>query len=161
MISFDLFPYKNVTLTGRHDMGNFLGAMPASQKAGIDYIQRAFPGRFQDYAGTSDVSIPKFIQENPGYKCDLVYIDGCHHKEPTFIDITNFRKLATKDTVVLLDDLEFPGVREAIEEAIAKGLLEPFVECILGEVLIDQRFGMGFQLSNSNPKKFCQTRFKF
>lgn len=163
MISFDLFLFDESShSSGRHDMGQYLNTMGKSQKAAVDYINATFPGRFRISPGTSDYTIPNFIGDNPGYKCDLIYIDGCHELGPMLNDIQNFRKLATNNTIVLLDDFENDQVRRAIEAAVKVGYLHPMTECIEGEVLIDERFGHpGWTKLDPPGKRFCQTKFRF
>ncbi len=141
-------------------MSGFLQYMPKSQMAAIEFIKTTFPNRFTAISGTSGYSVTKFIDDNPGFICDVVFIDGCHEFQPPFTDITNFRKLANDKAIVLLDDLEFPQVRQAVDLAVTNGLISPLIECIEGEVLVDQRFSPGVAALKRPGKKFCQTKFK-
>lgn len=161
MISFDLFPDEGAThVKGKHDMQSYMQYMPKSQGAARRLINHLFPGRFTAYAGSSEFSIPTFIQNNAGYKCDLIYIDGCHEKIPTLNDIRNFRALAHSETIVLFDDLENTAVNGAIQAAVQEHLIHPMLECIEGEVLIDQRFGIaGWTKLDAPGKKFCQSKY--
>lgn len=163
MISFDLFPDEGVVhVRGKHDMQSFMQFMPKSQGAARKLINHLFPGRFTAYAGSSEFSIPAFVQNNPGYKCDLIYIDGCHEKDPTLNDIRNFRALAHNETIVLFDDLENTAVNAAIQAAVREKLVQPMLECIEGEVLIDKRFGLeGWTKLDAPGKKFCQSKYVF
>lgn len=156
-----MFPFDNSSIiTGSHDMSSYMNFMGKSQKIAVNFINETFPGRFHAVSGTSDVTIPKFLKENPGYKCDLIFIDGCHELHPMLTDIRNFKELATSETIVLLDDFENVQVRRAIEQAVKDNLLLPMIECIEGEVLIDERFGHpGWTKLDPPGKRFCQTKF--
>jgi hypothetical protein len=161
MISFDLFPQPNQNMANT-DQGTFMKFMPLSQTAGRKFLERKFPGRFQARVGYSSDSVPKFIKENPGYICDLIYIDGSHRYEPTLGDIRNFKALANKDTVLLFDDLDWPEVKRAVEEATQKDkIMKPMIECIHGEVLVDGHFMRAGSPTLRREKIWCQTKYVF
>ena len=47
----------------------------------------------------------RFIEGNPDFKCDVVFIDGEKFEKPRYDDIMNFRKISTLDTVLYMDEV--------------------------------------------------------
>jgi predicted O-methyltransferase YrrM len=72
-----------------------------------EYIDMKYPGRHILIKGDSVIAIPKYIQENPEKKFDLIFIDGCHEFRYAMTDLMNCRQLAHKDTIVALDDTSY------------------------------------------------------
>lgn len=54
--------------------------------------------------GNTNETIPAFIEENPDYKADLIYIDGGHAVETIQNDLNNAYKVLAPDGVIVLDD---------------------------------------------------------
>lgn len=72
-----------------------------------EYIDIVYPNRHTLILGDSTISIPKFINDNPGKTFDLIFIDGGHDYAIAKADLENCRKLANKDTVVIMDDTSY------------------------------------------------------
>lgn len=72
---------------------------------GKEYIESHFHGRHRLIIGNSMKSVPKFTQEHPEEKFDLILIDGGHTYEIATADIQNCKSLAHKDTIVIFDDV--------------------------------------------------------
>ncbi len=98
--SADIFLQNNPTL----QLTSFdLGAHSYVLKA-KEYIDMKYPNRHTLILGDSTVSVPKFIQENPNKKFDILFIDGGHHYDIAKSDIENVFHLAHKDSIVIMDD---------------------------------------------------------
>lgn len=158
MISFDLFPEIG-SRDENDEMGDFMKSLPLTQTSSRNMINQLFPNRFTAYPGYSQNTVPDFIKNNTQYKCDLIYNDGSHMTEPTLTDIRNFKGLAHKDTIVLFDDIECIEVQTALETSLREGILNPYIECIEGEVLIDPNFGHPGWNRLAKGKKYCRTTY--
>jgi predicted O-methyltransferase YrrM len=89
---------KSLTLTS-FDLGGHEYVLPAKE-----YIDTTYPGRHTLILGDSTVTVPKYINDNPGKVFDVIFIDGGHEYNIANTDLDNCMKLAHKDTVVILDD---------------------------------------------------------
>jgi predicted O-methyltransferase YrrM len=98
--SAELFLQNNssATLTS-FDIGIHSYVVPAKQ-----YIDTRFPNRHTLILGDSTLSIPTYINNNPGKTFDVIFIDGGHDFTVANADITHCRSLAHKDTIVIVDD---------------------------------------------------------
>ena len=88
----------DITLTsfdlGEHNYGSFAK----------EFIDSEFPNRHTLILGDSRITVPKFAEENPAVKFDIIFIDGGHDYDIVKCDIANCLRLAHKDTVVIMDD---------------------------------------------------------
>lgn len=76
----------------------------------IDFLKRAFPGRFRVTVGNTQKTLKEVASAGgPGSKCDVMSIDGDHRYDGARKDIENMRLLARtldRDSLVLMDDLQ-------------------------------------------------------
>lgn len=68
------------------------------------YIDAMYPNRHTLILGDSTKTLPKYIRANPGKTFDLIFIDGGHDYNTANADLVNCKKLANKDTIVIMDD---------------------------------------------------------
>lgn len=93
----------------------------AYTKIGLQYMQKKYRNRLTFIEGDSKSAIPTFSGSNPGVKFDLIYIDGDHSYQGCLTDILNCKALATKDTILWVDDYNFAPVATAINECVQNG----------------------------------------
>lgn len=77
------------------------------------YIDKTYPGRHTLVKGNSNVTVPKFIEDNPGVTFDLIFVDGGHAFDTALADLQNCRGLAHPDSVVAMDDTIFSSAQKA------------------------------------------------
>ena len=73
-------------------------------QTGKSFLDEKYPGRHSLIIGNSIETVPKYY---PGFKFDLIFIDGGHKYNIALNDILNCRRLAHKDTIVIIDDTIF------------------------------------------------------
>jgi predicted O-methyltransferase YrrM len=72
-------------------------------RTGKEYIDSTYPNRHNLILGNSVLTIPQYYKNNL-VAFDLIFIDGSHNYDIALCDLHNCRKLAHKDTIVILDD---------------------------------------------------------
>ncbi len=85
--------------------------------SGVEFIRNKYKDRFSFIDGDSLLTVVDFSKAHPNEKFDLIYIDGGHTLDVCLNDILNFKKLAHKDSIVWIDDVNFSDVRKAVEIA--------------------------------------------
>ena len=92
------------------------------------YIDDIFVGRHTLVQGNSVSTVPAFSRLNTSLRFDLIFIDGGHAYDVAKSDLLNMRSLATRDTIVVMDDIT-PwkpcgiGPTRAWLEAVGEGLI--------------------------------------
>ena len=67
---------------------------------GVRYFAEHYPGRLEFIPGNSMDTVPVY----PDKKFDLIFLDGGHDYNTALQDLHNCRRLAHKDTIVIMDD---------------------------------------------------------
>jgi predicted O-methyltransferase YrrM len=71
---------------------------------GKQYIDKVFENRHTLILGDSTKTIPKFINDYPNKKFDVIFIDGGHTYPVANADLINCKHLAHSETIVIMDD---------------------------------------------------------
>lgn len=69
------------------------------------YIDAIYPNRHTLILGDSTVTVPRYINDNPGKTFDVIFIDGGHEYAVANADIENCKMLATPETIIMMDDV--------------------------------------------------------
>jgi len=121
------------------------------------YLKKRFPGRFHLILGDSRRTLPKFIQENPTVKCDIMSIDGGHFYDIVLHDFNNFRKMANPRNLLQFDD--YPSASHPIkdqeigrvwEEKRDSGKLSEILKCSFAKDAINKIGMKGFSVGHIN-----------
>lgn len=100
LISFDLGKWPTVGISGA-------------------YLKAQYGDRFKLILGDSQETLPAFY---PGMApFDFVFVDGGHDYDVAFSDLVN---VAPHSKIVVIDDLNMPGVRKAWNQAVAAGIVK-------------------------------------
>lgn len=89
-----------------------------------EYFYRRYQNRFLLIEGDSAQTVPQYSASHPDQTFDLIYIDGCHTYENCLQDILNFQHLTHENTIVWVDDFDYPPVRQAVEKAVEMGIIK-------------------------------------
>ncbi|MDJ0392938.1 class I SAM-dependent methyltransferase [Rhodococcus sp. G-MC3] len=77
----------------------------AYSAAAKSHIDELFPERHFLIGGDSHSTIAAFAQLHPDMRFDVIFIDGDHSLDGARADLADLRALATRDTVVIMDDV--------------------------------------------------------
>ena len=73
------------------------------------YLQSIYPGRLTVTWGDSQSTLPEFTTNHTDIKCDIIFIDGGHTTNICLSDFYNFKKMANKNHILILDN--YPDAR--------------------------------------------------
>jgi predicted O-methyltransferase YrrM len=98
-----------------------------------EYIDKKYPERHTLIIGDSTKTIPQFIEDNPTCTFDLIFIDGGHTFEIAMADLENCKKLAHKNTLVVVDDVV---LRLDLQMEWSMGPSKAWAEAIMHQLVI-------------------------
>jgi predicted O-methyltransferase YrrM len=99
-------------------------------KIAKEFIDTKYPNRHTLILGDSTKTIPTFQTDN---KYDLIFIDGGHQYQVAKADLSNCKRLAHSDTIVVMDDTMYRkdwetewtiGPTRAWQEGLKSGLIK-------------------------------------
>ena len=92
-------------------------------KIGKRFVDASYPNRHTLVEGDSLKSVPAFYQAHPSMRFDLIFIDGGHDFSTAYGDLVNMRRLATSETLVVVDDINYLSVAAAWDRCVARGIV--------------------------------------
>jgi len=100
--SFNFLTANSKVIVHSFDIGthNYSGEMSM-------FMMKHFPSRFFIHFGDSTETLPRFIRENPKFRCDLIFIDGGHTLAIATADLENAVSICNRsngDNVIIFDD---------------------------------------------------------
>lgn len=140
--SFNYLTANNRIVVNSFDLGRHPYAYVMSE-----YLRNIFPSRFFIHFGNSTQTIPKFIRANPGFRCDLMFVDGGHIYPVALSDLRNFARMANLEgNVIVLDDFPTDWGSElgmAWEKMTRDGIIKELVRCRFTYSMGVRGFAMG------------------
>ena len=97
----------------------------------FEYLNNEFPNRMTFIAGDSIETVPKFAQEYPYLKFDLIHIDGGHYLDIVEQDLKNARLVAGNNHVIISDDDQIPRIHELHRKLVDDKVLQPITHGVL------------------------------
>ena len=121
-LTFDLFPLPATEASGK--MGSWTAeSMSSQQHDAIRFISMRWPHRAKRIAGNSNHSVATFAKLHPGFKCDLISVDGWHGSPEVYEDITNMGLLSRPGALLFIDDMERPPLLADTLRAVHEGTI--------------------------------------
>lgn len=79
------------------------------------YLEKEYPGRLSMIWGDSNVTMPKFKQDDPSVNCDFAMIDGARSYNGAKADTIHFANLVTSGTTPTIQhDCPIPGLNDTV-----------------------------------------------
>lgn len=126
--SFNYLTANNRIVVNSFDLGLHPYAYVMSE-----YLRNLFPSRFFVHFGNSTQTIPNFIRANPGFRCDLMFVDGGHLYPVALADLRNLASIANLEgNVIVLDDFPTDWGSElgmAWDEMTRDGIIKELMRC--------------------------------
>lgn len=153
-------PWKHGAEVINFDLGQMPGDLYGPAKAvAYRYIRNTFgQRRFRSIVGDSTKTVPEFARSHPA-SCNVIHIDGNHGHRGVLTDLRKTRALATRNTILLMDDVSMPGVRHAIDDACRQRLIR--IEKVNAETgLMDSLLSSAWHAENTpSTKQYSRGRY--
>lgn len=88
--------------------------------AAFDWLTKAFPGRCIFISGNSLIELPRYVDQNPEEKVDLLHLDGA--KDTHLREFLAMRPLMGEGAFLLQDDTNAQPVRNSMRQILRLGL---------------------------------------
>lgn len=92
-------------------------------------IHAQFSGRHTLLIGDSKIVIPQLNKLEPGFKPDLIFIDGDHGEPTPIIDARNCLALADKETILVMDDTNLINGWNGVLQAMCELIRTKEIDC--------------------------------
>jgi hypothetical protein len=92
-----------------------------------EFLTMHFPRRFQFFRGDSREVLPRLALMNPKLAFDAIHVDGGNVEDLAYADVSNSLRLARKDALFILDDLQVPWLERVFVECTLRGHIRPEV----------------------------------
>jgi hypothetical protein len=89
----------------------------------FQYLDVMFPGRLNMILGDSTKMLPNFLTYR---RYDLIHIDGGHDEKIFSLDLENCKQLATKNSLILIDDYWIPNIGKTVDSKVSQNLIKRF-----------------------------------
>ena len=89
-----------------YDIGEHKYTLPCYQQ-----IKKTFGNRIELVIGDSTKTLSESEKENSEFY-DIIHIDGCHLEDIAKIDIINCSRFTKQGTILIMDDYDFPHIKE-------------------------------------------------
>mmetsp|Transcript_46624 Transcript_46624/g.77092 ORF Transcript_46624/g.77092 Transcript_46624/m.77092 type:complete len:296 (-) Transcript_46624:106-993(-) len=125
----------------------------------LGYLRQAFwPKRITLHQGLSHETLRAATAQR--LECDVMSVDGSHDYADVVTDLRDAHALSHNDTILLLDDTNTEGVKRAVREAEAAGLIT-IVERLAAAKRVDPVMASwrGFSSDKTITKNFEVGRF--
>lgn len=99
----------------------------------MKYMKKTYPNNFRYVIGDSTKTIITFVNENPSYKCDMIFVDGGHTYEVAYSDLKSFKRLSEANNIVVLDD--YPTRDKLFDDRVGKAWQRAKDEKIVEELM--------------------------
>lgn len=89
--------------------------------ASSNYFKRMYKGIFEFVKGSSLDTVPEYATQNPHERFDLIYVDGNHLYKYAYLDVLNFKAMAHKNTILMVDDVAHDPIKHALNDLQTQG----------------------------------------
>ncbi|WP_217357060.1 class I SAM-dependent methyltransferase [Ruegeria arenilitoris] len=104
--------------------------------AAFDWLKAAFPGRTRFITGNSLIEIPRYVENNPDQRVDLLHLDGA--KDTHLREFLAIRPCLEKSGKVVLDDTHTKPVRLGMRQIIRLGMARHIGDNNIGVQMVRQ-----------------------
>jgi len=133
---------------GRHDYTRVMAR----------FMTQQFPGRFFIHLGDSRVTVPQFVQANPAFRCDLIFVDGGHTYTIATADLENFASICNRsnlnNTIIFDNYPSFAtwarGLGPAWENLIRRHPITEIMRCMFSTCKYCHGYVIGTMRSNNS-----------
>lgn len=91
---------------------------------GKNYFSENYPNRHRLVDGHPLITVPQFVAQKRNLKFDCIFINGMHDYHNAIGNLFNMQKLATPNTILIMNNIQLAEVNAVWEKCKTKGLIE-------------------------------------